>query len=248
MTIPYKKQFVKSDGRKLNRSGPRDMQSRVDVSGGSTTDVELVKLLTDQISELKAEVLAMRSRSGDAPPAGFFSPEQVDEEIRKAVQQAVAEAAISLKAGNGQNSNMAELVKEYKTQIVGLQEGNDNLSRLHNGMTKESTALKEKINALEVEIRDATELKKQIAVLEQELAGKNDVIEILKSRPAIYDGEVITDPDRPQMEQVFVDPLEEDSGKGLKSSINIETVTKDEEVLGRVDKLRGLLGKLPKKI
>jgi hypothetical protein len=50
------------------------------------------------------------------------------------------------------------------------------------------------------------------------------------------------------MEQVFVDPLEEDSGKGLKSSINIETVTKDEEVLGRVDKLRGLLGKLPKKI
>jgi len=247
MAIPYKKQFVKSDGRKLNRSGPRDMQSRVDVSGGST-DTALVGLLTTQLAELKSEILAMKSRSGDAPPAGFFSPEQVDEEIRKAVQQAVAEAAISLKAGDGQNSNMAELVKEYKTQIVGLQEGNDNLSRLHNGMTKESTALKEKISALEVELVDVAELKKQIAVLEQELTGKDEVIEILKSRPAIYDGEVITDPDRPQMEQVFVDPLEEDSGKGLKSSISIETITKDEEVTGRVDKLRGLLGKLPKKI
>ena len=248
MVIPYKKQFVKSDGRKLNRSGPRDMQSRVDVSGGGATDTALVELLTNQLAELKAEILAMKSISGDKPPAGFFSPEQVDEEIRKAVQDAVAEATISLKGGGAQSSEMAELVREYKNQIVELQRGNDNLNRLHNGMTKESTGLKEKITKLEAEIVDVVELKKQIAVLEQELAGKEEMIEILKTRPAIYDGEVITDPDRPQMEQVFVDPLEEDAGEGMKSSISIETITKDEEVTDRVDKLRGLLGKLPKKI
>jgi len=49
------------------------------------------------------------------------------------------------------------------------------------------------------------------------------------------------------MEQVFVDPLEDDAGEGMKSTINIETITKDEEVNDKVDKLRGLLGKLPTK-
>ena len=47
------------------------------------------------------------------------------------------------------------------------------------------------------------------------------------------------------MEQVFVDPLEDDAGKGLKSSIQIETVVKDDEVDDKVNKLKDLLGKSP---
>ena len=61
------------------------------------------------------------------------------------------------------------------------------------------------------------------------------------------EGEIFTDPDRPQMEQVFVDPLEEDAGEGMKASINIETVVKEGEVGDKVDKLKSLLGHLPKK-
>ena len=243
MKIPYKKQFVKSDGRKLNRSGPRDMQARATPGG---TDVEIAQLLTNQITELKAEILAMKSRSGDSAPAGFFSPEQVDEEIRKAVEAAVAEAAVSFK-GNTQNQDLAPIVKEYKTQILELQRGNDNLTKLHSGMAKENKDLKEKIDKLEDESGDFVELKKQIAVLEQELKGKEELIDTLRTRPAIIDGEVPVDPDRPQMEQVFVDPLEEDAGEGMKSSITIEEVVKDDQVDDKVDKLRDLLGKkLPK--
>lgn len=245
MAIPYKKQFVKSDGRRLNRSGPRDMQSRVDASG-YLPDMALTELLTNQITELKAEVLAIKSKSGDVAPLGFFSPEQVDEEIRKAVEAAVAEAAISFKGMGPKNADLAPLVKEYKVQIVELQKGNDNLTRLHAAITKENTELKEKMNILQSKLGGVAELKKQIAVLEQEVEGKQELIETLKTRPAIIDGEVI-DPDRPQIEQVFVDPLEKDAGEGMKSSITIETVTKDEEVGNRVDKLRDLLGsKLPK--
>lgn len=239
MAIPYKKQFVKSDGRKLNRSGPRDMQQRATSPG---TDPELVQLLTNQITELKAEILAMKSRSGEAAPPGFFSPEQVDEEIRKAVEAAVSEAAISFK-GQPQNSDLAPLVKEYKTRILELQKGNDNLTKLHAGMAKENKDLKDQLVKLESETEDFAELRKQIAVLEQELKGKEELIETLRTRPAIIDGEVTVDPDRPQMEQVFVDPLEEDAGEGMKSSINIEEVTKDDDVENKVDKLRDLLGK-----
>ena len=239
MPIPYKKQFVKSDGRKLNRSGPRDMQTRAT----SGTDPDLVQFLTDQVTELKAELIAMKSRGGDTVPPGFFSPEQVDEEIRKAVEAAVSEAALSFK-GQTKNADMAELVREYKKQIVELQRGNDNLTKLHSTMAKENTDLKENIKQLESESVDVVELQKQIAVLEAQLKSKDDLIDTLKSRPAIMpEGPVEPDPDRPQMEQVFVDPLEENAGEGLKSNINIETITKEEDLNGKVDKLRDLLGK-----
>jgi uncharacterized small protein (DUF1192 family) len=222
------------------------MQARV-MSGGGT-DPELIALLTNQITELKAEVLAMKSRSGDAAPPGFFSPEQVDEEIRKAVEAAVSEAALSFK-GQTQNSDLAPLVKEYKSQILELQRGNDNLTKLHASITKENAVLKKELDQLKSEAGDVTELNQKIAVLEQELKGKEELIMMMKSSPAIMGDSIVeTDPNRPQMEQVFIDPLEKDAGAGLKSSIKIETVTKDDsEVNNKVDKLRDLLGsKLPK--
>jgi len=244
MSIKYKKQFVKSDGRKLTRSGPRDMQNRL--TGGST-DASLVELLTNQITDLKADMLAIKSRNGESAPAGFFSPEQVDEEIRKAVESAVAETAMSLKVNNNKDSDLLPLVKEYKSQILALQQGQDNLTRLHASITEENSSLKENIDKLTAELEETNELKKQIAVLEQELDGKKELIETLKTRPAIVDGEIIVDPERPQMEQLFVDPLEEDAADGMEASINVESVTKDEEVDDKVDKLRDLLGSLPKR-
>lgn len=247
MGIPYKKQFVKSDGRKLTRSGPRDMQARIAASGGGT-DTAIVEFLTNQIAELKSEILAMRNKEqGPGPaPSGFFTAEQVDNEIRHAVEAAVSEAAISFKSGSNKSPDLSPLVKEYKTQIVELQKSNDNLTRLHATITKENSDLKNQISKLEEKTDENLELSKQIAVLEQELAGKQEMIEMLKVRPAIIGDEAV-DPDRPKMEQVFVDPLEDGAGNGLKSTINIETINGDEEVENKVDKLRGLLGKLPKK-
>jgi len=245
MPIPYRKQFVKSDGRKLNRTGPRDMQARVDNSG-SSTEMGLTELLTNQIAELKAEVLAIKSRSGDTAPLGFFSPEQVDEEIRKAVETAVSEASISFKGISPQNADLMPLVKEYKIQIVELQKGNDNLTKLHAAITRENKELKDSMEKLRIDIVGINDLRKQIAVLEQEVSGKQELIDTLKTRPAIVGDEFI-DPKRPQMEQVFVDPLEDNAAEGMKASIQIETITKEEEVGGKVDKLRNLLGKLPTK-
>lgn len=246
MAIPYKKQYVKSDGRKLDRSGPRDMQSRVSGHGYTQTENDTSSLV-NQLIELKAEIIALKSKSGDEAPAGFFSAEQVDNEIRKAVELAVIEASSSLGKIKSQATDLTPLVKEYKTRIVELQQGNDNLTKLQGGIIKENTNLKEEIDKLKQEFVDVVELKKQIAVLEQELSGKEELIETLKTRPAIVGDEII-DPERPQMEQLFVDPLEDDADEGMKSSITVDTVVKDDgEVDNKVDKLRDLLGKLPTK-
>lgn len=239
MGIPYKKNYVKSDGRKLLRGGPRDMQARLNSPAG-LADAEIIELLKGQIDDLRYELRNKQSQ-GSTPPEGYFTPEQVDAEIRKAVEQAVSEAAISFRGGKQQSND--GLVKEYKSQIVELQKGNDNLARLHSAITKENTELKDKIKKLETNNLEASELKSQIALLEQKLVDKNEMIDLLKSRPAILNttGEP-TDPDRPKMEQVFVDPLEKDSGEGLKSSIKIDELKSDGGVDDKVKKLKDLLG------
>lgn len=249
--MKYDKKFVKSDGRRLLKGGPRDQQLRAK----TTADSSVVNSLMEQISELKLELANIKSGAGDSTPAPskYFTAEQVDEEIRKAVSQAMAEATISLKK-NGPDPNVDSLIKKYKEQIVSLQKSNDDFTIMHHAIIGENKDLKEKIVKLESENSETSELKSKIAVLEQSLAGKDEVIETLKSRPAIINSEVMMpeDPDRPQMEQVFVDPLEEGAGTGLKSNIKNRELTRDVddgEVDDKVNKLKDLLGsKLPKRI
>jgi len=45
----------------------------------------------------------------------------------------------------------------------------------------------------------------------------------------------------------FVDPLEEDAGKMLKPFLDVKDASTDEQIsmFGKIDKLKGMLGKLP---
>ena len=243
----YKKDFVKSDGRQLLKGGPRDQQLRAKALSESA----LTDTLIDQIAELKSEVIRLESGGVGTTPKGLFTPEQVDEEIRKAVSQAMAEATISLKK-SGPDPNVEQLIKKYKEQIVQLQSTNDDFSRMHKSIANENTELKDKLDKQKQFLEEATELQRKIAVLEQELAGKEEVIETLKSRPAIINGEIMMeeDPDRPQMEQAFIDPVEDGAGDGLTSNIISREITRDVddgEIGEKVNKLKDLLGSLPKR-
>jgi predicted RNase H-like nuclease (RuvC/YqgF family) len=191
--INYPKEFIKPDGRKLRSGGPRDLQRRQGIIQNNELNIDE---LEKQFDNLKKEL-----KKPQQQPEGFFSPEQVDEEIRKAVEQAVTETIASI---NNPDYN------KHQTEV--------------------------------------DELKKEIANLKQNLLGKEEVINVLKSRPMITN-DVVEDSDRPQMEQQFIDPLEKDAGKGLKSYIDItDTKTTDKDnMFEKVDKLKNLLGdKLPK--
>jgi len=240
----YPKEFVKPDGRKLVSGGPRDLQRRQQVAYTTSPDVEVIESLKQQIEELKE--LSKAKQSGN-----LYTAEEVDEEIRKAVEAAVKETTIALKKSNKiVNQEIEPVLQKYKVQIVELQKNNDDLTRIHSSITTQNAELKTKISKLEEELKDVSELKKQIAVLEQTLSGKEEVIEALKSRAVVGDSTEVEDPNRPKMEQIFVDPLEKNSGAGLKSNIVIEelqTTDKKEEMDDKVTKLRSLLGKLPVK-
>jgi hypothetical protein len=249
--MQYKKDFIKSDGRRLLKGGPRDQQIRTQTAAGS----ELVDTLINQIADLKSEVRKLEQGGASATPSNLYTAEQMDEEIRKAVSQTMAEATISLKK-NAADPNLEAVIKTYKEQIVELQRSNDDFTRMHKVMAAENSEFKGKLEILMEDAVEIPELRKQVAILEQSLIGKEELIETLKTRPAIINGEIVSsepvDPDRPQMEEVFVDPLEDDAGEGLKSSIKTRELTRDVEdgeMDSKVNKLKDLLGsKLPKNI
>ena len=250
--MDYKKDLVRSSNKRLLKGGPRDQQLRARM----TSESSVMDSLLSQITDLKSELANIKSNGTGASasaPKSYFTAEQVDEEIRKAVSQAMAQATISLKK-SGADPDVEKLIKTYKEQIVNLQKSNDDFIRLHRAITNENKELKEKIDILKQETQDSNELKNKIALLEQTIAGKDEVIETLKTRPAIVGAEtpVAVDPERPQMEQVFIDPLEKGAGEGLKSSITTrELEHKDDgsKMEDKVSRLKDLLGnKLPKNI
>jgi hypothetical protein len=193
--VNYPKEFVKPDGRKLVAGGPRDLQRRQVIQPAGELDLSGFK---EEFHTLREE---LRKAKLQQSPDGFFSPEQVDEEIRKAVEQAVKETMESVKN------------PDYDKHEL-----------------------------------EVNKLEREITLLKQSLEGKKEVIDALRSNTCSPE-DVVIDSKRPQMEHKFIDPLDKDAGKGLKSHIDIIDVstTEEDDMSKKVDKLKGLLGKLPNK-
>lgn len=247
MPIPYRKEYVKSDGRKLLGGGPRDLQRRQMIgSESSSMDPELVNILKEQIVELKE---ALKQARANKVPEGYFSPEEVDEEIRKAVEEAVKETMVSMKKNSQNlNQNLEPRLQSYKEQILKLQKQNDDFKTTQKSLVEQNSELQKKTNRLESELQSIEEYKNKIVLLEQTIESKNEIIETLKSRPIVvkgsaqYEEEDPDAPKRPEMERKFIDPLDKDAGKGFKSNIKFSSVEKDDKVDEKVNKLKNLLG------
>jgi hypothetical protein len=214
------------------------------VAFDASPDASLANDLKKQIDELKE--LSKRVPK----PEGFFSADEVDEEIRKAVENAVKETTLSLKRNtNAASQEIEPILQKYKVQIVELQKSNDDFTKVHRTIIEENKELKNNIEQLKQNENIITELKKQIAVLEQTITGKEELIVALKTRPIAVTEET-EDPNRPKMEKIFVDPLEQGAGDKLRSNIKIKNMDQQEEkeqVDDKVSKLKSLLGKLPTK-
>lgn len=255
MPIPYRKEWVKPDGRRLSAGGPRDLQRRQKMAEAqAATDAELISFLKEQIVELKEE---LKSVYHDKSPEGYFTAEEVDEEIRKAVEEAVKETMVSMKRNSQNlNQNLEPRLQSYKEQILKLQKQNDDFKTAQKDLVEQNSKLQNQVKRLEGELGvvDDTirEYKEKVLILEQSIKAKEEVIETLKSRPIIVKGSVededfVDVPKRPQMENKFIDPLGKDDGKGLKSNIKVKTESREGKVDDKVNKLKNLIGGLPKR-
>lgn len=136
-------------------------------------------------------------------------------------QQPVAPAPIQEPTGSGAAKYTAE---EFDEELI------KQVTAAVKGKEKEIEALKEQLKA-----KDAI------------IASKDETIQSLKLRGvSVEDVVTIEDPDRPQMETVFIDPNDKGEGSKMQSFIEIEA-KEDSNIGDQINKLKGLIGGIPKK-
>jgi archaellum component FlaC len=211
MAINYKKEIVKSDGRKLISGGPRDQQRRLKEAKDQQN---LIEALRDEIKELR-QVSAPVPEVKQVIPDNLFTGEQVDEAIRKSVLEALSRKKDEF---DKQLSKVKNDLNNNKITIVEL---------------------KAEIKSLKKEVKDKEEALK----LERER--NNQLMSQLSAKEEIH----YENPDRPKMETSFIDPLEKNASDGLTAHIDAEEINVQEKdkIYSNVEKLKGLMGKLPTK-
>jgi len=201
----YKKEYVKTDGRKLRTGGPRDLQKRQQIQDTySTLDIQ----------DLKKEIKRLSDELRERPVIGGFTGEQMDDEIRKSVSEAIRDV----------KETTVKEIEELKLKLKKSEENEETLLKKLENIEK---AGNDNITRL---------LKKQVETLEN-----------LNIPTTIEHKEILADPDRPQIEADFIDPLEKHAGEGLELHINVKDVSSNEkeDMVEKVDKLKQLMGGLP---
>lgn len=243
--MEYNKEFRAKPGRQITVSSPRDVRKRQAAKG---SDGALIMELQRQISDLRDQFKA---------GTGGMTPEKVDDEIRKAVKGAVGET----------EGRYKPLLAESKSREEALR---INISNLSESLNEEKNIHKKD---LEKALKDMesrynntiSSLEDRLKLAEDRVAEKDGKLEELKverndtvkrmleeytrkldelTKTISIEKLGVDDPDRPKMEEVFIDPLEADAGSDLESHVEIEDVSlaKKKNMKGKVDKLKNLMG------
>lgn len=244
--MEYRKE-VKKPGRQTTMSSPADVRRRQ-----SNSNNALVLELRDQLNDLKKHFKS---------EAGGLSPEKIDAEIRKEVKKAIDDTKKYYKhllkdAENSKKSLKEKIEKlESKLKDVSVKEKevfdvnlsntkkeleekyNNKISSLEDRLKLTEDKLEEKENKLEslAEEKDNI-IKKMFEDYTKKLEVLTEAVSLEKTG--------VDDPNRPGMEDVFIDPLEKDSGDGFESHISYkDTKTgKKEKIDKKVNKLKDLMG------
>jgi hypothetical protein len=174
------------------------------------------------VNELRAQVERLQKQLLEKPTSGY-TPEQVDAEILKAIKIETLELN---KKHNDEKSALLLEVEKYKYEIKSL---------------KELIASKdEQIKALQ---NNSPKIDNKLTDLLSEATKKIEEMSLKISSG----GEKVASSNRPQMETLFVDPIEKESK--VEKHFEIEDITIDEKdkIYDKVNKLKSIMGKLPNK-
>jgi len=229
-------QYNKNNKQKpyLRFGGPRDQQRRQQLqSYNSNVDSELITELRQQILELKKEL---------SVPKGYYTGEQVDAEIRKAVEVVLKETSTDV-----DSSKLVQLEDELKKLRDSNIEKDIQINNLNIQLIKKDEIINHKDDIISNKDKTIHTLSSTEHIDSMELVDlintQNKQINQLAS--ALELKGVDLDPNRPKMQEVIIDP----TGKKdkLESHIDVKDITSNSSsaVDAKVDKLKSLLGSLP---
>jgi hypothetical protein len=242
--------YNKGDGRVPPKAsgGPRDQQRRQAVGENQGAVIRALK------EQLKEATMLLRDKPVEAQDG--FTQEELEEEVRKSIE------AVKKDTEDKYKDQLKELKKEVKGS-VSLSDGNfftqEEVEReakaygkalLKGALEKQTAFYEDKLIKLKEE---KTKLEIDNKGYKEVLKVKDEMIEVLKQKQQVVhvseDGFIETDPNRPKIEDVYIDPLEKTSGDGFEKHITVDDVPTEEKekITDKVDKLKNLMGKLPKR-
>jgi hypothetical protein len=215
-------------------SSPRDIQKKQ--AQQSNVYEDIIRELRDEVNVLKKEL------QGDlVKKTGMFTAEQVDADINRVVNETIKELTAKYK-DELERKETAFLELSLKTKLKY-----NKIILEKEAECKKLVAAKEK---LLIDLRDQNKfltegLCKIKETTDPDILNKLTVLLLEVTKKA--SSNITIESDRPQMETVFIDPLETNAGDGLKAHIDVEEVSvlEKEDVSEKVIKLRNLMGKLP---
>lgn len=205
--------------RRVMPSGPRDRQMKQKMQQAAVVDNSAL------IEELRHQITMLQNKL-DSAPQGGYTAEQVNDEIEKAIR--------------AETANLKAKVKIAESEIKSLTQELNNTTKAY------EVRLKEKDDLIKELKERKPETDNNVTTL---LAEATKKIEDMSRQIQFHQTGEVIDADRPQMETVFVDPIENESKVETHFGVEIEdvSITKKEEMNDKVGKLKNLLGKLPSK-
>jgi len=176
-----------------------------------------------------------------------ITSEQVNNEINKAILETTT--TIEKKATKDikvLENKLTSVINNKENELTKLNHKLDKVTLINNN---EVDNLKEKITVLEDKIKDKDNVIKILEEKNNIPLDINDerIAELVAEKIAIDFEGGIYDPNRPQIEKIVIDPLEEGAGAGLEGNIEIKDVSPEEKenMIDKAKKLKNLLNKLP---
>jgi hypothetical protein len=170
------------------------------------------------IEELRSQLLKLQEQLENKLVSNSgFTAEQVDDEIIKAVKS----ETVNIKAQHEIEKN------NLQNKIESLEKELDHKNELIQQLKTQQPAIDNNLSVL--------------------LSETNRKIEAMASTINFNREETITNSDRPKMETIFVDPIEKEMN--VERHFEVEEISMNEKTQldDKVNKLKGLLGKLPNK-
>ena len=200
----YNKEYKKGDGRILVAGGPRDLQRRQHASGEGFIVEELHAIIKDLKEQLSKKPTV----------EGAFSAEEVDDSIRKAVEQTVKEMEASndkvvtdlhnLKASL--KREIADL-KEKEKALMGTIEANNKLHKeeLVATIKEESEKYKRIIEQIDEGYNlTIKQIRESLVMSEEKNKAKDDIISLLKENIEAFKAGDLGRPDFDRFEKLLM--------------------------------------------